>query len=756
MPNTSTQDSASTQQNLSIKMLENAPSQYHHFVPQFLLKNFVDACVPTQNGSTTSKSRGARRRKHKPDPTVNRMDLSSETPEVIEIPVKRILGKTDMYRDTNKPSAEQQHVEMMFSKLESNTSGIFRKITKAFNEGHRGIWLTRGERNLLRKFLFLMKYRGPTFYGRYNHETASGYDANDRERMLEYMQKKGFERPIDVWFDNIKTIIELDMDDELNWISELPERMYPDDARWAISHCQSMFMAMCTPSKAQDEFILTDNCYHVFEGPSQYMVNPETGELQDVAWTSFHEFAPISPKLMIVLRSFLLPSSEEDSLPGVKTGKDMLWSLAVANFHGSDVNSTLADLPIVKSDNNYTHIKNGVLQRRDGDFFRQPHHKFFFNFFPIDTHHVNKIHCVFLDNASSCTSVIFQSKESFRQTLEWYLTEPGWVGKRIISLPGDGRRLFLQKLAAVLKQMGSNKEPVWEDIDVSKMRNDIKHQLSDKGLLESFPELLDHIPDGTEIMQIYNSLGGSKQTLTKDMKQVFLMMKLRIKIDVWSRGLDEALRERNRNLLMDAYTRLPSHRFWLYTKHWRDTILRGPGRRHMKEHAQPQNVNDKGPEDAIARGKWILLSKLNILMKIAVDNDIKMKKKPGYELSWKFTMDKSGAENFMAIRALAFNSRIEECGIEDVEKLTTFFREAVVKQLVSEIRECCNFNLTYFTEDESIELLTRTMMRDDFENMLQDKLETNVLNDLTKIFFELIYPHPAIDLEEVIAGAIGL
>ncbi|KAK4066127.1 uncharacterized protein Triagg1_8195 [Trichoderma aggressivum f. europaeum] len=657
MPNTSTQDSASTQQDLSTSMLENAPSQYHHFVPQFLLKNFVDACVPSQHGSTTSKNRRARRGKRKTDPTVNRVDLSSETPEVIEIPVKRILGKTDMYRDTNKPSAEQQHVEMMFGDVESRTSRIIRNITKAFNEGDRGIWLTRGERNLLRKFLFLMKYRGPTFYGRYNHETASGYDANDRERMLEYMRKKGFERPIDVWFDNIKTIIELDMDDELDWISELPERMYPDDARWAISHCESMFMAICTPSKAQDEFILTDNCYHVFEGPNQCMVNPETGELQDGAWTNFHEFAPVSPKLMIVLRSFLLPSPEEDSLPGVKAEKDMLWSLVVERFHGSDVDSTLADLPIAKPDNNYTYRENDVLQFRDEVFSRQPHHKFFFNFFPIDTHHVNKIHCVFLDNASSCTSVIFQSKESFRQTLEWYLAGPGWVGKRIISLPGDGRRLFLQKLAAVLKQMGSNKEPVWEDIDLSKMRNDIQDQLSEKGLFELFPELLDHIPDGTEFMQLYNSLGGSKQTLAKDTKQVFLMMKLRIKIDVWSRGLDEALRERNRNLLMDAYTRLPSHRFWLYTKHWRDTILRGPGRSRMNENTQSQNANDKGPEDAIARG-----NKLNILMKVAVDNDIKLKKKPGHELSWKFTRDKSGAENFMAIRALAFKSRIEECG----------------------------------------------------------------------------------------------
>lgn len=43
-------------------------------------------------------------------------------------------------------------------------------------------------------------------------------------------------------------------------------------------------------------------------------------------------------------------------------------------------------------------------------------------------------------------------------------------------------------------------------------------------------------------------------------------------------------------------------------------------------------------------------------MKVAVDNDNKLKKKPGYELSWKITMDEFGAENFRMIRILAFNS----------------------------------------------------------------------------------------------------
>ncbi|UKZ76002.1 hypothetical protein TrVFT333_003698 [Trichoderma virens FT-333] len=666
MPNASTQHSAPTQQKSKMETLDREPSQYHHFVPQFLLRNFASTSAAPKNGSKTSTRHRAGKKARQRDPIVNRLDLSSEAPKVVEMQVKNILGKIDMYRDTNKPYQQQQHIEKMFSKVESKVSAIFRNITKSFNERQSGIWLTRSDRNDIRKFLFLMKYRGSTFYRRYNHDTAAGYEANDREKMLEYMQEKGFERPIDVWLDNIKTIIELDMDDELKWISELPQRMYPDDAMWVIMHCQSMFMAICTPSKTQDEFILTDNCYHIFEGPNQLTLDLETGKSKEVAWTNLHEFAPISPKLMIVLRSFLLPSPEDATNPKLRAQKAEQWHLAVEKFHGSDIKSTLADLPISKASNNYTHYKDGTpWLNEDEDGSLRPHHKFFFEFFPIDTHHVNEIHCVFLDNASSCTSVVFRSKESFLQTLEWYLTRPNWSGKRVTCLPDDLQRLCLRKLAAVLKQMGSDKEPVWEEIDVPWLKYDAMQQVDRVGIFDMFPELLDSIPDDnpTEYMQIYNILGGSKQTIAKDMQQTRLMMKLRIKIDVWSHGIDESLRERNRTLLMDAYTRLPPHRFWIYTKHWRYTILCGPGGPSNEEQIQSQDFSDDGPENAIARARHIIKpSRLNVLMKIAVENDIRLKKTPNYQLSWRITMDQKGAQNRRMIRALAFKSHIQDCG----------------------------------------------------------------------------------------------
>lgn len=136
---------------------QRAPSQYQHFVPQFLLRNF--AHPPRNGGSSTSAALPNGRpgkKTSRRDVVVNCLDMTSETPRIVQKPVKRTLGQVDMYLGTAK---RYQDVEKMLSQLESKASEVFRNIAKSFEERHRGIWLTRDERNLVRKFLFLMKYR---------------------------------------------------------------------------------------------------------------------------------------------------------------------------------------------------------------------------------------------------------------------------------------------------------------------------------------------------------------------------------------------------------------------------------------------------------------------------------------------------------------------------------------------------------------------------------------------------------------------
>jgi len=66
------------------------------------------------------------------------------------------------------------------------------------------------------------------------------------------MSEKGFKQPTDVWFDNLRTILELRMDPEGEWIKDLPKRMFSDNAMWFIIHPQRIYMAICTPSNPSE------------------------------------------------------------------------------------------------------------------------------------------------------------------------------------------------------------------------------------------------------------------------------------------------------------------------------------------------------------------------------------------------------------------------------------------------------------------------------------------------------------------------
>ena len=236
-----------------------AKSQYHHFVPRFILKNFAHPFQPPVQPSKGSDRRNRRKKKdgHYPDdPMLNIINLERDTADIVERPVAKTLGMTDMYRDLRNDN-NQHHLEEKFSKLEARAGMVISKIRKAFENGDRDVWITRPERDTLRKFLFIMKYRGSNAYSRYNHDTAQGYSSDDRERLLEYMRKKGFKKPLDVWFDNINAMLEVKMDPQMKWMEWLREHAYPDDAMWFIAHCQMMYLALCTPSNPNDEFLLT-------------------------------------------------------------------------------------------------------------------------------------------------------------------------------------------------------------------------------------------------------------------------------------------------------------------------------------------------------------------------------------------------------------------------------------------------------------------------------------------------------------------
>jgi hypothetical protein len=134
------------------------------------------------------------------------------------------------------------------------------------------------------------------------------------------MPENGYDKAVDVWYKSIKTILDLKMDLEGRWKERLLSDIYQDDAMWFIIHMEMYYLAFCAPDDANDEFILIKNYYNVHEGPNNIAFSPDTSDYEVTSWTSYHEFSPITPRLMLVLRSFLLPNTEEDTNEHIKTG----------------------------------------------------------------------------------------------------------------------------------------------------------------------------------------------------------------------------------------------------------------------------------------------------------------------------------------------------------------------------------------------------------------------------------------------------
>ena len=108
--------------------------------------------------------------------------------------------------------------------------------------------------------------------------------------------------------------------------------------------------------------------------------------------------------------------------------------------------------------------------------------------------------------------------------------------------------------------------------------------------------------------------GGSLVTLPKDIDQARKMLNMRIKIDAWSRGMDEYRRQEFRDQVARCFWQLPPRRIWLYLKNVRILKLNG------KKMATGQRVaasqlkypDQRGyAEDIIAEGQYYALTILN-------------------------------------------------------------------------------------------------------------------------------------------------
>ncbi|KFY88350.1 hypothetical protein V498_06809 [Pseudogymnoascus sp. VKM F-4517 (FW-2822)] len=735
-------------------------SQYHHFIPRFILSNFAYASPKTgyknRRGNGRHRKNQSRGGSNGKD-VVHALDLSGATAQLVEAPVSRTFGLSDMYRDFAK-ARNQHYIEEQLSVLESRAGTVIATIRKRFEARAADVWISRLERDTLRKFLFIMKYRASNMHVRFCHESAEEYCADDRERLLAYMKKKGFVKPVEVWFDNIKAMLALKMDPGGEWMKEISKRAYPDDAKWFILHVQGMYMALCTPSTPGEEFLLTENGYGIHEGPVSGQVDPKTGKLTATCYTEYHVFSVISPRLMIVLRSFLLPNPLEDNSNNIREFRQT-WYRQCASLHNfpDDANSILADLLISKARNSYTRIVDGQAVLLDGeDGTQRATHRFGFPFFPITAEQVHRINAVMLEESYRISTIVFGTPAAARKTIDYYLTMPSDRRFKIVSSNSDDHRLvFLRKLESVVRAMGS---------DVTAVYHTLVDTLTEEEWLEKLGRLaVEKLPEKpTAFMQLYMKIGGSRATLIKDIDQGKKMVNMGIKFDVWSAGLDERFRHTIRENLQGVFCQLPVRRVWYYLKYYRammfndgvsdETSTRGDG------------MIADGPEDTIARGMSQVIRSQDLarLMFAAVLKHIYLIQHPDYDVYPKITSKEGLRRVFQSGPPVAFSfagelssfsyywigiaatempidtGSICDCAIEEIEIIARGLRDSIPSDRIPD-----GYINPFWATDEMIEMLIRVQIRAKFSELLGEKLQDAAL-ELKDVFFNIIYPCPSL------------
>ncbi|KAK3844646.1 MAG: hypothetical protein J3R72DRAFT_521711 [Linnemannia gamsii] len=267
------------------------PAQYHHYIPRFILRTFAD------NFSLI---------------TSNTEHIVPSTPGVFEPIVKqggadctielndtaRAYGIYDMYRDID--ADDEMKFQKLLSSLESASATFIRKIWSG-----EDLSLTRAQLSDMKKFLCIMRLR---LEGRRGQYYNIQFDLKTLFSIKKHMEHNNIKKVQDVWFDNLKWLIETPVDRILveydKVVNIVPDHPFASSLQYQgpihvtelmdFGYMASYYVCIWQAEEGS-EFILSDNCFGAFESDKGY---------------SFHDFFIVSPRYAIVLvsRMYMLPN----------------------------------------------------------------------------------------------------------------------------------------------------------------------------------------------------------------------------------------------------------------------------------------------------------------------------------------------------------------------------------------------------------------------------------------------------------------
>jgi hypothetical protein len=214
-------------------------------------------------------------------------------------------------------------------------------------------------------------------------------------------------------------------------------RAYPNDVEWFRKNMTTSFLCFCTPEDTEDEFILVQNAYGVYEGPEY-----------KGAWLDWHTFAPISHRLIIVLRNIWLerdtPSLLGDSTLSEAQRQAMIKLLTAPFPNEVNARSWLEGLPVAPPT-----LHHGTLPKTARPVVADPQDNFTFPFYHLSHLYTQRINAIYLEQAIDTDAVVYKSAAGCRRALEWYLRETPDLKSTTTATVGD-YDILLQSLDAEL------------------------------------------------------------------------------------------------------------------------------------------------------------------------------------------------------------------------------------------------------------------------------------------------------------------
>ncbi|PKX91372.1 uncharacterized protein P174DRAFT_491121 [Aspergillus novofumigatus IBT 16806] len=262
-------------------MAPETVTQYHHYIPRFILKRFEHTRAKSKNSTEHG--------------IVHVFDLVGEQFWLKE--VAKTCGTQNLYY--NAMDTNPMRVEHLFSKLESKTSVIFNKVTDAVSNGVDHIDILEKDVHLLFQFMNLSLRRSEW----YRDEVKNPYRENDFffQRHFEASRKSGrSSEPEQYWLEQLLYLLETSHEDILE------DAKNPDEnaAAYTYRHFVENYALQIWKAANGYEFFLNDRLVD-FEGDTQsYLGTEMKGKRCQLIWMTsedlIHLILPVSPEVAII------------------------------------------------------------------------------------------------------------------------------------------------------------------------------------------------------------------------------------------------------------------------------------------------------------------------------------------------------------------------------------------------------------------------------------------------------------------------